>query len=301
MKANFQKEGIEISIYLTATYRNEGQEAQLDFHDSKKFEIFLFHSGKCRYLVGNQIFELVPGDLLLLDGTTVQRAIVYDETEPLITSTIHFDPAWLLPLLEDLKIDYLYHLFSENRKGFLRRYDSEVIKKIAVSFLELDQMNFLGLNHQEEAMRKLIITELLLRIDNSSVSATSKTLIQQDEKVRIAEEVLTYILRHYREAITIEDVANGIDLSKSYISHIFKEVTGYSIMNFLMRYRLFASADALLVNRTKTIKEIAFENGFESDAHFSRFFRKIFGQTPNGYRKNYSVNPTGKRIMTRLE
>ena len=134
-----------------------------------------------------------------------------------------------------------------------------------------------------------MITGLLLRIDLSTVAIRDKSRLYKDEKIKIAEDVLTYIFQYYRDAIAIEDIANGLELSKSYISHVFKEMTGFSIMNYLMRYRLSASTSALLTDQTKSIKEIAYEHGFESDAHFSRFFKKNFGQTPNRFRKSYSL------------
>lgn len=98
--------------------------------------------------------------------------------------------------------------------------------------------------------------------------------LYKDEKIKIAEDVVTYIFQYYRDAIAIEDIANGLELSKSYISHVFNEMTGFSIMNDLMRYRLWASTKVLLAEQAKSIKEIAYEYGFESDAHFSRFFKK---------------------------
>lgn len=223
-----------------------------------------------------------------MDGGTIQRAHVIDESKNYERSIIHFDSEWIMPLLKDLKIDYLLNMFTENRNGLIRIFEKNDVEKIEQSFFMIDQMNDSKHTYKNEAMRKLVLAELLLRIETSTLKVVDKDKVYKEEKSKIAEDVLTFIFRYYRDAISIEDIAKGLDLSKSYISHVFKEITGYSIMNYLMRYRLTASTDALLTEHSKSIKAIAFENGFESDAHFSRFFKKNFGQTPNRYRKSFS-------------
>lgn len=261
----------------------------MDFKKRPRYEMILLHSGKCRYLVGNQIYTLRPGDLLLLDGKTIQSGFIFDESEHYERSIIQFNSEWVQPLLKELSADYLLDLFSENRKGKIREFSPGDAELIEQSFLRIDQLNDLTHTYKHDALRKIMLIHLLLRIDLSTVTIRDKNRVYKNEKVKIAEDVLTYIFHCYRNAIAIEDIANGLGLSKSYISHVFKEMTGFSIMNYLMRYRLSASTSALLTEHAKSIKEIAFEHGFESDAHYSRFFKKNFGQTPNRFRKSYSL------------
>lgn len=278
-----------MTLKLASFYRKKGQEKFPDFQMKPHYEMILIHSGKCRYLIGKHVYQVRSGDLLLLDGKTIQGAHIFSDTEDYERSIIQFDADWLLPLLQDLKVAYLLDAFAESRHGLIRIYTDEDTKRIEQSFLKIDRMSDFAPTYQNDALRKLAITELLLRIDLATVRVSEKIHVHKDEKIKIAEDVLTYIYDNYRDAITIEDIANGLDLSKSYISHIFKDVTGFSIMNYLMRYRLNASTNALLREHSKSIKVIAHENGFESDAHFSRFFKKNFGQTPNRFRKNYSM------------
>ncbi|MER2063690.1 MAG: AraC family transcriptional regulator, partial [Alkalibacterium sp.] len=74
-------------------------------------------------------------------------------------------------------------------------------------------------------------------------------------------------------------------LSESYVSHLFKEVTGYTVMEYVMNYRLIqAKAYMGLAPLESTIKECAMACGFESDAHFNRFFKKRTGMTPKQYK-----------------
>lgn len=275
-----------ISNKLKSNYRQKGQAYALDFHTHPQYEMFLFHSGNCRFLVGNQIYYLNPGDLLLMDGMTVHRAYVFGDKDKYERSTIHFDAEWIQPLLQDLKVDYLLKFFTENRNGLIRTFEHSDQAIIENSFLAISQMKDLDHSYANEAKRKLALTQLLLVIDSATVRVMDKEQTYQDEKTKIAEAVSDYIFQHYREPMMIEDIANTLNLSKSYLSHVFKEITGYTIMSYLMSYRLSQARNTLLTNHSKSIKEVAFESGFESDAHFSRFFKQNIGMTPSQYRRN---------------
>jgi AraC-like DNA-binding protein len=65
---------------------------------------------------------------------------------------------------------------------------------------------------------------------------------------------------------------------------LFKEVTGLSVMEYVMHCRLNA-AQYMLETEDKTITEISGNIGFESVSHFSRYFKKKLGRKPTEYRK----------------
>ena len=62
-----------------------------DFHSHSWHEIFYFHGGECTYLIGNRVYRLEPGDLLLMYGMTLHRPTV-PAGSPYMRSIIHFDP-----------------------------------------------------------------------------------------------------------------------------------------------------------------------------------------------------------------
>lgn len=258
----------------------------LDFHTHSEYEIFLFHGGNCRFLVGNQIYYLHPGDLLMIDGMTVHRAYVFGNEENYERSVIHFDAKWIEPLLAGLQIDDLLKFFTENRNGLIRTFEKEDLVSIENMFLAMKKLDALDSSYKNEAKRKLALVQILLKIDSATVRVMDKAQNYEDERTKIAEEISSYVYEHYRESFTIEDVASTLNLSKSYLSHVFKEITGYTIMHYVMGYRLSQARYALLNDHSKSIKVIAFEHGFESDAHFSRFFKQNVGMTPSQYRKN---------------
>ncbi|WP_209123813.1 helix-turn-helix domain-containing protein [Alkalihalobacillus sp. BA299] len=69
------------------------------------------------------------------------------------------------------------------------------------------------------------------------------------------------------------------------MSHVFKETTGFTVMEYVMGCRLTQVKYLLEIELDKPLKDIAYECGFESVSHFSRFFRQQVGMTPKEYRR----------------
>lgn len=88
------------------------------------------------------------------------------------------------------------------------------------------------------------------------------------------------------ESFSIDMLAQYLNISKSYLSKLYKEETGESIWNYVMRLRI-AKAKELLVRTDATNFAIAKAIGYSSEYHFSRAFSKTVGMPPSTYKKMY--------------
>ena len=95
--------------------------------------------------------------------------------------------------------------------------------------------------------------------------------------------MLSYIYGHYRENITLEDIAKAADINRSEAGRCFKRYMSCSPMDALIQYRLQV-AHRLLNETTLTLEEISDSCGFHSTKYFSRRFRKEYGCPPSQYR-----------------
>src|SRR5690625_8015306 len=86
---------------LNVSYRLKGKNEQIDYHSHPEYEIYFFHSGTCRYLIHNQIYDLEPGDIILMDGLTLHKPNVYLPKE-YIRSVLHFSPQLIQKVLAEL-------------------------------------------------------------------------------------------------------------------------------------------------------------------------------------------------------
>ncbi len=89
--------------------------------------------------------------------------------------------------------------------------------------------------------------------------------------------VINFILKNLNEDISLSNLAKIANYSPFHFQKIFKQVTGESPKQFIIRMRLETAAHSLVIHYHKSVNEVALDNGFSSPAIFSRAFRNYFG------------------------
>lgn len=97
-------------------------------------------------------------------------------------------------------------------------------------------------------------------------------------------EAQRYIEKNFKQAIVISELADMLYVNKYYLTHSFKELTGYSPKQYLLLNRL-SYAKELLQSTDFDISEIAEKSGFYDSNSFIRTFKNEYDVTPNVYRK----------------
>jgi PAS domain S-box-containing protein len=96
--------------------------------------------------------------------------------------------------------------------------------------------------------------------------------------------VLAFIERHFRERLTLQDVARSANFSPTYLTDLLRRQTGLSIHGWIIEHRV-AEAKRLLVDTDMAVAVVAEHVGFGSASHFCRQFLKKTGSTPRAWRK----------------
>ncbi len=109
--------------------------------------------------------------------------------------------------------------------------------------------------------------------------------IQQEDNL-IVRRILDYINNHYAEDITLSSIAAAVHANSYYIAHLFKRVTNYSPLNYVIRRRI-GEAQSLLIYTKMDITEIAAAVGYPDPNYFSRVFKKITSMPPRRYRQEW--------------
>ena len=107
---------------------------------------------------------------------------------------------------------------------------------------------------------------------------------KQPSKLTI--DVANYIQHHMSEAITAEKMAEELFLNRSYLSRKFKEETGETLTDFILKEKT-EEAKRLLCYSDKSLTAIGSYLGFSSASHFSRVFKAYVGSTPSEYREKH--------------
>ena len=117
-----------------------------------------------------------------------------------------------------------------------------------------------------------------------------------DKQESTALACLEYIRKHYREKITLQQLADHVHLHPNYLCALFKEQTGRTVFEYLDRYRV-RRATRLLRSSSLAVARIAESCGFGSVSFFSRKFRSLIGMSPMQYRKHYA-SAAGQEDLT---
>lgn len=182
-----------------------------------------------------------------------------------------------------LSNEYEQLLSIFNRDVPIFRFDSELQRRLYGKLNDIYQ-----LAPQKDPMRNLIIhqkfIEFLILIflnQNSNIYANETDLTELEQKIY---SVAGYIHAHYPEDLSLDSLAKHFCISASYLSHRFREVTGFSVTDYIQMTRI-RNVQALLINTKIPITEVAEPCGFNCFSQFNRVFRKHIGMSPSKYRK----------------
>lgn len=109
----------------------------------------------------------------------------------------------------------------------------------------------------------------------------------KNKKKRLSKEIakaVQYIQENYASDVSLQDLAEQLELTPNYLSALFKKEMEQSFSEYLNRIRLERAKDLLLTTNLKSY-EIAERTGFSDDSYFSRAFKKYVGVRPNGFRR----------------
>jgi len=124
--------------------------------------------------------------------------------------------------------------------------------------------------------------QLLEELTHTSLKATASK--NQDRMLTM----LTFIQENYASRLTLEDIAESAAISDRECLRCFQASIHQSPVEYLIEYRVRAAAK-LLEGTDRPITEIAMATGWSSSSYFTKMFRRIYGKTPNEYRKERSA------------
>ncbi|MEG0356044.1 MAG: AraC family transcriptional regulator, partial [Lachnospiraceae bacterium] len=99
------------------------------------------------------------------------------------------------------------------------------------------------------------------------------------------EKAVAFISANYRNDLSLDNVASAVFLSAGYLSIIFKEETGYTVLEYITYIRMQKAKELVLQSPPLRIKEISEQLGYHNVQSFIRYFKKHYSVTPMEFRK----------------
>lgn len=251
-------------------------------HAHKDFvEVILICSGISEYLIHDKKQYIRPGDLLIYNSGVVHDEISGPELE--IGSYCFAVGGLHMPGL---------------RENALIRDDAGYIFPTGESFGDirmLCEMMFRSLSSgapRAEAFCHSLMHALLVKVLAVAEGRGPGEEAEVDEPHILGRRIKDYIDRHYMEPITLQSMGEALHISPYYLSHVFKQMSGYSPVQYLLRRRI-GEAQTLLITTDLSITRIAEMVGYDTQSYFNLQFTKNVGMPPKKYRQNYIVTAKG--------
>jgi AraC-like DNA-binding protein/mannose-6-phosphate isomerase-like protein (cupin superfamily) len=237
-------------------------------HD--RLEILYIRHGRGIHTIGGRQYHTKQGDILIYNS-----GVIHDErTNPEAEMSVYSCG------VNNVKLEGMPEncLLPEGSSPVLRSgsFSQDIEHLFRMMYNQICSGNP-GAEEVSYHLLQTLLIMLLKQIDRSIDNEDS-------EKVVVGERINKFIDDHFSEIQTLENISEALNISLSYMCHIFKETTGYAPMQYIMRRRI-GEAQSLLINTHYTSTEIASIVGYDNSNYFNTIFTRIVGMSPIKYRK----------------
>ena len=238
-------------------------------HIHNHTELFYIVGGKGQFLIADQTFPVDANSLVIINPNVLH-------TE----DSLNAQPLEYIVLgIEGIEL-----AASDISSGgfcILDRFESAEISGCLRNILrEMEQKNT-GYEDVCQAYMEILVIRLM-RATSIAVPAEPQTLTTN----RQCAAVRRYIDLHFKEALTLEQLAEEGHMNKYYLSHAFKREYGTSPINYMISKRIEESK-YLLAETDLSMSQIAQLLGFSSLSYFSQVFHRSQGTSPKDYRNSH--------------
>ena len=250
--------------YLKEDFRlfhlKDSRAQKVDYHYHAFDKLILLLGGKVTYVVEGVTYFLQPWDLLLVGHDLIHRPII-DPAEPYERVVIWLGREWLERRSDPGEaLDTCFDTTRE--RGFhLLRFDAERRLHYMQRIQQLEEA-LRDRSFGAARMADTLCQQMLIDVNRDVLR--SRTAQEERDSYRVdpkMEEVLRYILDHLGEELTVESLSKRFFISRYYLMHRFKAVTGYTVHQYISQKRLLRAGE--LIRAGVPVMKAAEQAGFE--------------------------------------
>ena len=237
-------------------------------HTHNHLELFYIVGGKGQFLIQDQLYPVDANNLVVINPTVTHTEVSLN-AQPL---------EYIVLGIEGIELQT-----SDTTNGqfsILDQFESVEISSCLRNILRETELKNTGYEDVCQAYMEILLIRLMRNIalaipaEPQSVSAN-----------RQCAAIRRYIDLHFKESLTLEQLAEDSHMSKYYLSHAFKREYGVSPINYMISRRIEESK-YLLAETDLSLSQIAQLLGFSSLSYFSQVFHRTQGVSPKEYRQN---------------
>lgn len=243
----------------------------IEFHAHDFLELYLFLDGSVTYYIEDQVYDLCPGDLLIIPPGRMHRPVIANERAAYERMVL-----WV-------ELDYIARIDSAagelqaalrgiGANGYRVPLRGDDLIFAASLFRRIVKMERGG-----------VFTSSAIRL-YLKVAFEAYSLVEKEARgeTAVIPQVIRYLTEHFREPLRLDDLAARFFISKSYLNRHFKAYTNATVYAYLMALRITHARRML--REGATAAEAGRECGFSDYSTFYKAFKAQTGITPQEFK-----------------
>ena len=237
-------------------------------HTHNHLELFYIVGGKGQFLIQDQLYPVNSNNLVIINPNVTHTEVSLN-AQPLEYIVLGIEG-----------IELATSKSSNGQFNILDHFESVEISSCLRNILrEMEQKNT-GYEDICQAYMEILIIRLMR---NTALAVPTEPQVVSGNRQCAA--VKRYIDLHFKESLTLDQLAEDAHMNKYYLSHAFKREYGVSPINYMITKRIEESK-YLLAETDLSMSQIAQLLGFSSLSYFSQVFRRTQATTPMEYRQS---------------
>ena len=243
----------------------------IEFHAHDFLELYLFLDGSVTYYIEDQVYDLCPGDLLIIPPGRMHRPVIANERAAYERMVL-----WV-------ELDYIARI--DSAAGELQA----ALRGIGANGYRVplrgDDLIFAASLFRRIAKmeRGGVFTSSAIRLYlKDAFEAYSLVEKEARGETAVIPQVIRYLTEHFREPLRLDDLAARFFISKSYLNRHFKAYTNATVYAYLMALRITHARRML--REGATAAEAGRECGFSDYSTFYKAFKAQTGITPQEFK-----------------
>lgn len=252
------------------------------WHWHPEVELTWVMSGEMEYRTNDQSFLLSEGEGMFCNSNTLHSGFQRDEKNCSYLS-VTFHPRFIYGFESSrLQTKYVSSIVDDERRASLKlERDVQWHQEILNGVREIGRLTE---EHGDgyEMQVHILLMQIWLKLYQYFATGPAEEPLPQRNLQRL-RDMIAYLQEHYSQEISLDDVAEYVNLCKSECCRFFKRYMNMTIFEYLMYLRIQNSLP--LLKKGQSITEITGLVGFSSPAYYGQIFKRYMKCTPREYRQ----------------